>query len=127
RNLGHRLYVLIGGEAWDKIVKLKDKADVVPAIARESAIIEVGKLDIPEKQRAARRRVKVAHDVHERGLAAPGWTEQDDDLARADVEVDTAQSPDLDLTGYVGLGQSAGGENGLRHSRVPLPWRRSAP
>jgi hypothetical protein len=71
-NLGDQGYVLVCREAGDEIVELEHEADMVAAIARQSAVVEGGEVGIAEEEAAGGRAIEAAHDVEQRRFPAAG-------------------------------------------------------
>ena len=74
-------------------------------------VVETSQLQVLEEQATAGGKIEPAHDVQQRGLAAAGRPEQDDDLTRPDLKIDALQGPHLHLARGVGLGQVLRGED----------------
>ena len=103
-DLRHQCDVLPGREARDQIVELEHEAHVAPAIRRETAVVEVGQLQVAEEKPAAGGMIEPAHDVQERGLATAGRPQEYDELPRPDLQVNALKRPHLHLTGAIALG-----------------------
>src|SRR5262249_42769374 len=101
------LDVLPRSQAGYQVVGLEHEADVAPPIARERAIVEARELIVPEPDLAGIGTVEAAEEVEQRRLAAARGTEERDDLARAQVQVDAAQGADLVGPGPVDALQGA--------------------
>ena len=78
--------VLFGGEHRQQVEELEDKADVLPAQARQLAVVERGDLGAGDLDRALGRLVEPGEDVHERRLAGARRAHHGDELARLDTE-----------------------------------------
>src|SRR5690606_6317277 len=95
------------GQARDEVVELEDEADVVAPERRQLALGGGTEVVAGVADGAGRGAVEPAEDVEERGLPAAGGAEEDDELAREEVEVDAPERVDLDLAGPVHLRQAA--------------------
>src|SRR5690625_32000 len=107
RYFGDDGHVLAGGQAGDEVVELKDEADVVASVIRQSRFVGVGEVDVAVHDAAAAGRIEAAEDVEEGGFAAARGAEQHDEFARVEVEIDAPQRVHLDLTHIVDLREVA--------------------
>ena len=90
------------------------------AEARELAVVGGGQIVIEEVDRAAGRHVEAAEDVQQSRLSAARRTQDDDELAPVEIEVDRPEGENVDFAHSVGLRQAARAKD-----RVFLPGCRS--
>ena len=118
-------HVLAGRQAGDEVVGLKDEADVTAPVEGQRPLVERRQIGFAEQEAAAGRTIKAADKIEERGLAAAGRTEQDDEVAPRQVEIDAAQGVDGTAGGVVGLDQIPGGQHDERpYGRIGQAARR---
>src|SRR5216683_2830593 len=67
--------------------------------------VERRKIGLAKQKAAAGRAIEAADEIEERGLAAAGRTEQNDEVAPLQFEVDAAQGVDRTAGGVIGLDQ----------------------
>ncbi len=111
RDVGDERDVLAHGEARDQVVELEDEADVLAPVARQFGLARGGEVVVPPERFTRRRRVESAQDVEQRRLAAARGAEEDDELALADLEIESGERMHFDLAHPVGLGQAPGDED----------------
>src|SRR5690606_4726985 len=90
-DLGHERDVLARRQARHEVIELEHEADVTPAVLRELALRRVRELLAAEEELSARRPVETAEYVEQRRFAAAGRSEQHDELALRQLEIDAAQ------------------------------------
>ena len=88
----------------DQVERLEDEADLLVPDHRQLVVIELADIGAVEEVAACRRHVQATDDVHESGLARAAGAHDGDELAFADMHVDTAQRLDVDLAHPIGLG-----------------------
>ena len=120
-DVGDELDVLARRQARNQVVELEDEADVLAAVLRERGVGRRREIEVLEAHPAGRRRVEAAEDVEQRGLAAARMAEQDEQLARDDVEIDAAQRRHLDLAHLVDLREAAHFEERPGHGAASVP------
>ena len=114
-RIGH---VLVDGLVGQQLEVLEDAADVAP---------QQRHLGVPQRlqvatrdQDAALRRLELLEDeLHERRLARPGGSDQEDELALLDVEGDVAEADDVDLA-FIRLADVLEHDHGRADSRLLL-------
>jgi hypothetical protein len=79
--------------------------------AREVRVRRAGEQVVEVADLAAGGRIEAAQDVEQRRFAAAGRSEQHDQLAAVELEVDAAQRLDFHLAHPIGLGETPGSEN----------------
>ena len=95
--IGHRVVVLghhdvlHRGEVADEVELLEDQADNVLADVGELGGVEAAQLPAVEPDRALRRGVHAADDVHERGLARARGTDHGEPLAARHLQAEVVQ------------------------------------
>jgi hypothetical protein len=92
------------GQAGNQVVELEHEAHVVPAVEGQDALVGRRELLVPIEHPPPGRYVETSEDVQERGFAAARGPEEHHQLAQLQLEVDSTQSGDLDLTHPVDLG-----------------------
>ena len=112
-DIGDQRHVFPRRQTGNEIVKLKHEADVLAPVARQGRVVEFGELLAAIEDRAARGHIQTAQNIEQRALAAAGRTEQHDELARVQLQVDAPQRVHVDLAHVVDLGQVAGREHDL--------------
>ena len=86
--------VLQRAQPLDEVELLEHEADAAAAHGGEAAVAEAADVDAVDADRAARRLLQRADDVHQRRLAGPGRTDDDDELALLDAQVDAVERRD---------------------------------
>jgi len=94
-----------GREGGEKVEALEDEADFGPAHTGALGVGEFGEVGSVDEDRAGGGSGKTAEDVEEGGLAGARGTDDGDELAGGDGEVDIAEGRDLQFAGTVGLAQ----------------------
>jgi hypothetical protein len=112
-----------GGERGQQVEALEDEADLGAAGLGAFCVGEGGEVDAVDQHRAAGGAGETAKDVEEGGFAGAGGTDDGDELAWCDGEVDLAEGGNFQLAGAVGLAQIAGEDDGLRRREVALRRR----
>ena len=102
-NLGDQRDILAGGQTWDQIVELEDKADMMAPILGQSGFTCNGEVAIAIKNLAAGRHVQSAQYIEKRGFTAAGRTEQHDEFRLGQFEVHAAERMHLHLAHVVDL------------------------
>ena len=118
-DLGDQRHVLLGREARDQIVELEYESDMLAPVLRERRLVGARQVDVPVQHLPAGRHVETADDVEQRRLARAGWSEQHDEAAFVEQQVDLPQRVHLDLAHAVDLGQIADGEERSGHKCRP--------
>ena len=95
----------------EQIESLKHEADLVVAHLGKLVAAELGDVAPVEKILAAGRVIETAENVHQRGLARPGWPGCRDELSRLDVERHPAKGVHLHFADVVGLDEVANGDD----------------
>ena len=96
-DLVHQRDVFEHGEARDQIVELEDEADMLAPIAGQLGLAGVDEIVVAPHRLARSRRIEAAEDVEQRRLAGAGRSQQHDEFAFVDVEVEVAQRMHGDL------------------------------
>ena len=109
---GPERHVLAGRQARDEIVGLKNEADMAAPVEGQRPLVERRKVGPAKQEAAGCRAIEATDEIEQRRLAASGWTEQDDEVAARQLEIDAAQGADGPAGGLVGLDQIAGGQHG---------------
>jgi hypothetical protein len=90
-DLGAELNVLERGQAGEEVERLEDEAHGAPPEASELLPRRPGQVDAAHDDAAFGGDVERADHVQQRGLAATGGTEHNEELARAHLEVDSRE------------------------------------
>ena len=90
-HLGDEFDVLARGQARDEVVELEHEAHMMTAVVRQRGVISGAEVEVAETHAAAGRPVEPAQYVEQRRLAGAGRSEQHQEFARVDVQVDAAQ------------------------------------
>ncbi len=81
----------------DQMKILKDDPHAVTAEQRERILVQPGQFRAVDLDRAGGRLLQPGDHHHHGGLARPGWADDADRFARADVQIDPLQ--DIDRSG----------------------------
>ena len=76
------------------------------AICGQRRLDRARQVVLPVRDLSRRGHVEAAQDVEQRRLARTGRSQQHDELAAEQIEIDTAERMDRDLAHFVGLGHS---------------------
>ncbi len=90
-QLGDERHVLARGQTRNEVVELEHEADVLASKPRARRFIDGGDVMIAPARLPGARRVQSAQNVEQRGFARTRRTEQDDEFAAVDLQIDTAQ------------------------------------
>ena len=96
-DLRGKLDIFQRGQVLHQVIKLKDKADVVPAVLGELALVVGGNFLAVQPDRALAERIHPAQDVEDGGFARAGRADNDAELPFFHPEVDIAQGMDFDF------------------------------
>ena len=96
-DLRGKLDIFQRGQVLHQIIKLEDKADVVPAVLGELALVVGGNFLAVQPDQALAERIHPAQDVEDGGFARAGRADNDAELSFFHSEVDIAQSVDFDF------------------------------
>jgi hypothetical protein len=121
-ELERQLDVLVGGECWQQVEVLEDDPHVGAAPRGELIALHAVDPDPTHDERTRRWRVDPGQQRSERALAGTGGSDDGDQLAGVDVEID-ARDPDLP---GVALAPEAGQVSGLHKRLVLAGGRRGA-
>ncbi len=104
-------------------MELIDETERIAPHAGSPVRIELGDLLARDADRPAEAAFEQPDRLQQRGFARAGRTQQRDDLARADMEIDPAQH----LDGFAALAerarQAGNAEDGFTHSAIPAQDR----
>ena len=106
-DLRHQRHVLTRREARNEIVELEYEADVLAAKHGQLAFARIRQVMIIEREFAVGRRVEPAEDVEKSRFAAARRSQQHDEFAGPEFEVDPPERLYFHAAGMVDLGQSA--------------------
>ena len=90
-NEGRNHDVLYGGELWQQLMELEHETDVLVTEVTELALIERCDVDAVDDDGSRIRTVEGADDLQESGLTCSRRSDNADNLAFLNVEVDAFQ------------------------------------
>lgn len=91
---------------------------MLATIRRQIAVVGVREVVVEIVDVAFGGHVEAAEDVEERRLPAPRCAEEHDELTAIEIEVDPAESDDVDLAHPIDLAKPSRRENGI-HGDAP--------
>ena len=103
----HKGHVFTGGQAWDQVVELKYKSDVLSPIAGQRGIVRVDQIMIAEPHFPGGWIVQSSQDIQQRRFAASRSPQEHHEFTGIQIKVDPAQRKDINLANAVDLGQTA--------------------
>ena len=118
-DLTRQLYVFKRGQVGHQVIKLKDEADVRPAVIRQLRAAQTGDLFAPDGDGAAGRLIHAAQEVEQRGLACAGRAENDAELPLLDGEIHVIQRFDDRVARLVILADVF--KSDIAHGKPPFP------
>src|SRR5689334_4061368 len=93
-----QLHVAERGGTRQKIESLKNKTDFAVTNLRQLVVVQRGHLDSVQTVRTPGRLIEASDQIHECGLARPGWSHDRDEFAPIDRYGDAAQRAHLHLS-----------------------------
>src|SRR5260370_5235373 len=121
RELGEQkreLDVLESGEDRNKVVHLKDEADVARTPLRELVAGHVSNLVAGNGNAAVRGDVEAAEQIEQGGLAGAAGAHEGDEIAFVDVEIEALQDLDFFAAAAIGFVQTADLDETIGFSRA---------
>ena len=106
--------VLAGGQRWPEIAGLEDQGERLRPVFRELGLVQSGERASIDPHLAGRRLLEARRQVEERGFARARRTEDCDELAALDTEVESPQRDDICAAGSEDL------ENVVELERPPF-------
>src|SRR5690242_12559556 len=105
-NFGDQRDIFESGEAGDEVIELEDEAHVLAAKAGEGGVTGGSEVVIEVMDFTAGGDVQATEDVQQGRLSAAGVPEDDHEFSGVEIEIDTAQSVDLNLAHAIDLGDA---------------------